>query len=226
MAVGRSMAKPVRYGVLATGAIPALAFPAPNLEPLAWAALVPGLLLIHRSASPREAAVRGGWFGAGYLLATLWWLVPNIGPGLLLVAAVVGALWAGVGLATWGLLRPPVTVRRAIAALVVVPSVWVVIELVRSWQALGGPWALLGATQWQHPTMPALAAVGGVWLVGAATGAANTGLLMSPASAGAAARVTGAAAAAAAAAAGPLGYALASPPPPVRHPTVALVQPG
>ncbi len=220
------MAKPVRYGVLATGAIPALAFPAPNLEPLAWAALVPGLLLIHRSASPREAAVRGGWFGAGYLLATLWWLVPNIGPGLLLVAAVVGALWAGVGLATWGLLRPPVTVRRAIAALVVVPSVWVVIELVRSWQALGGPWALLGATQWQHPTMLALAAVGGVWLVGAAIVAANTGLLIALVSAGAAARVTGAAAAAAAVAAGPLVYALASPAPAVRQATVALVQPG
>jgi apolipoprotein N-acyltransferase len=220
------MAKPARYGAAAAGALPALAFPAPNLEPLAWVALVPGLLLIHRSASAREAAVRGGWFGAGFLLATLWWLVPNIGPGLLLVAVVIGSLWAGVGLATWGLLRPPVTVGRALAALVVVPSTWLVVELIRSWQALGGPWALLGATQWQHPTMLALAAIGGVWLVSAALVAANTGLLIAVAATSAAARVTGALCAAACICAGPVAYALANPAPPVRQATVALVQPG
>ncbi len=220
------MAKPARYGAAAAGALPALAFPVPNLEPLAWAALVPGLLLIHRSASAREAAVRGGWFGAGFLLATLWWLVPNIGPALLLVAVVVGSLWAGVGLATWGLLRPPVTVGRALAALAVVPSAWLVVELIRSWQALGGPWALLGATQWRHPTMLALAAVGGVWLVSAALVAANTGLLIAVAATSAAARVTGALCAAACICAGPVAYALASPAPPVRQVTVALVQPG
>src|SRR6266516_726290 len=129
MAVGRSLARPQRYAVLAAGALPALAFPAPDLAPVAWFALVPGLLLIHRAGSPREAAVRGGWLGAGYLLATLWWLVPNIGPGLLLVAVAFGALWAGVGLAVWALLRPPVTVRRALAAVFVTPSAWLVIEL-------------------------------------------------------------------------------------------------
>jgi apolipoprotein N-acyltransferase len=226
MAVGRSMAKPTRYAVLVAGALPALAFPAPNLEPLAWAALVPGLLLIHGSASAREAAVRGGWFGAGYLLATLWWLAPSIGPGLLLVAVAFGALWAGVGLATWGLLRPPITVRRALAALVVVPSAWLVIELIRSWQALGGPWALLGATQWQHPTVLALAALGGVWLISAVLVAANTGILVALISARTAARLVGALVAAACIAAGPVAYALAASAATVRHVTVALVQPG
>ncbi len=220
------MAKPVRYGVLVARALPALAFPAPDLEPLAWVALVPGLLLIQRSGSPGEAAVRGCWFGAGYLLAVLWWLVPNIGPALLLVAVVVGALWVGVGLATWGLLRPPITVRRALAALVVVPSAWLVVELIRSWQALGGPWGLLGASQWQHPTVLALAALGGVWLVSAALVAANTGILIAFISSRTAPRVIGALAAAACIAAGPVAYALASPAPVVRHVTVALVQPG
>ncbi len=226
MAVGRSMTKPVRYAVLVAGGLPALAFPAPNLEAFAWVALVPGLLLIHRSASAREATVRGGWFGAGYLLATIWWLAPNIGPGLLLVAAVLGGLWCGVGLAAWGLLRPPVTVRKALAALVVVPSAWLVTELIRSWQALGGPWALFGATQWQHPTELALAALGGVWLVSFALVAANTGLLIALVPARTAARVVGVLAAAACIAAGPLAYALATPAATVRHVTIALVQPG
>jgi len=226
MAVGRSLAKPVRYAVLLAGGLPALAFPAPNLEPLAWVALVPGLLLIHKSGSAREAAVRGGWFGAGYLLATIWWLAPNIGPGVLGVAVVLGALWDGVGLATWGLLRPPVTIRKALAALVVVPSAWLVTELIRSWQALGGPWALFGATQWQHPTVLALAALGGVWLVSAALVAANTGVLIAIVSARTAVRVVGLLAAAACIAAGPLAYALTAPAATVRHVTIALVQPG
>ena len=41
--------------------------------------------------------MRGWWFGAGFLLASLYWLAPNLGPGLLLVAIVIGALWTGVG---------------------------------------------------------------------------------------------------------------------------------
>ena len=229
MAVGRSLAHPVRYAVLAAGGLPVLVFPAPNLEFLAWFALVPGLLAMHRSPSAREAAVRGGWFGAGYLFATLWWLVPNIGPALLLVAVGFGALWAGVGLAVWGLLRPPVSAGRALAAVVVVPCVWLVIDLIRSWQALGGPWALYGASQWRHPVMLALAAVGGVWLITAVLVAANTAILVALVSARPATRVTGVAAAAALLAAGPLAYTLATPAAPVRparQVRVALVQPG
>ncbi len=226
MAVGRSLTRPQRYAVLAAGSLPALAFPAPDLAAVAWFALVPGMLLIHRSGSPREAAVRGGWLGAGYLLATLWWLVPNIGPALLLVAVGFGALWAGVGLALWALLRPPVTVSRAFAAVIVAPSAWLVIELIRSWQALGGPWALFGASQWQHPAVLALAATGGVWLVSAVLVAANTGILVALVSSRTAARAAGVLAAAACLAAGPVAYALTTPAAPVRRVTLALVQPG
>ncbi|MGE5290339.1 MAG: apolipoprotein N-acyltransferase, partial [Micromonosporaceae bacterium] len=193
---------------------------------LAWVALVPGLLIIQRSPSAREAAVRAVWFGAGYMLATLWWLVPNVGPGLPLLAIVFGLLWVGVGLATWGLLRPPVTAGRALAAIAVVPSAWLVIEVIRSWQALGGPWALLGATQWKHPAVLALAALGGVWLVSGALVAANTGVLIAIVASRLSVRVLGAVAAAACVAAGPVAYALSSPPATARTVTVALVQPG
>ncbi len=70
------------------------------------------------------------------------------------------------------------TPGRALAALVVVPSFWLLVEWIRSWQALGGPWALLGASQWQHPAILALAPVGGVWLVSFALVAANTGIVI------------------------------------------------
>ncbi len=216
----------MRYAVLAAGALPALAFPAANLEFLGWIGLVPGLALMRAAPSRREAAVRGWWFGAGYLLANMYWLAPNLGPGLLLVAIVIGFLWTAVGLAVWGLTRPPVSLRRAAAALVVVPSSWLVTEWIRSWQGLGGPWAVLGASQWQHPAILALAALGGVWLITFALVAANTGVLLVITARSAPARLVGAAGALIAVLAGPVAFALTAPPPVSRDITVALVQPG
>ena len=226
MARWRALPRPARYAaLLLAGALPVLAFPAPNLECIAWFGLVPGLLLIRASASASQAAAAAWWFGAGYLLTALAWLIPNLGPGLLLVVAVLGALWAGVGVACWALLRPPVTARRSLAALVVLPSCWVLGEWIRSWQGFGGPWAVFGASQWQHPAMLALAAVGGVWLVSLALVAANTGLVVLIAGRGQV-RLVGAVAVAAAVAAGPAAFARTTPPPAGRTVTIAMVQPG
>jgi apolipoprotein N-acyltransferase len=224
--VWQGLNKPVRYAVLAAGALPVLAFPAPNLEFLAWFGLVPGLLLIRASPALRDAAVRAWWFGTGFMLLAHYWLAPNIGPALLLVAVVLGALWIPAGISVWVLLHPPVTAGRAAAALVVVPSSWLVIEWIRSWQALGGPWALLGASQWRHPAVLALAAVGGVWLVSFAIVAANTGIVILLTAGRGLLRVIGAAATAVVVAAGPLAFALTPAPQPTRTITLALVQPG
>jgi apolipoprotein N-acyltransferase len=226
MALWRALTKPARYAALVAGALPVLAFPAPNLEFLAWFALVPGLLLMRASPSAREAGVRGWWFGAGFIFAAHYWLLPNIGPALLLVAIVMGALWIPVAVSTWILLRPPVTAARGLAALVVVPSYWLVIEWIRSWQALGGPWALLGASQWQHPAVLGLAAVGGVWLVSFAIVAANIGIVILLTAGRIPVRALGAAAAAVVIAAGPAAFALTPPPHPARFVTLTLVQPG
>ena len=57
-----------------------------------------------------------------------------------------------------------------------VPSAWLTTPWLRSWQAIGGPWGVLGVSQWQHPAILALAALGGVWLVTFALAVANTGL--------------------------------------------------
>ncbi|WP_280697377.1 apolipoprotein N-acyltransferase [Kitasatospora sp. GP82] len=221
-----ALARPARYGALLAGALPVLAFPAPGLAALAWVALVPGLLLMQRSPGGREAAVRGWWFGTGFILAAMYWLIPSIGPALLLLAVIFGSMQAALGVAVWRVLRPPVTARRALGALVVVPSVWVSCEYARSWHALGGPWALLGASQWQHPTVLALASVGGAWLVSAAVAAVNTGVLLLLTARRLSVRATAAAVTALAVAAGPLLFALRTQPSPGEQATVALVQPG
>src|SRR6185437_2585232 len=275
-------------------------------EILAWIGLVPGLLLLRAAPTGREAAVRGWWFGAGYLLAALYWLTPNLGPALLLVVIVLGAPWAGVGYGAWRLLRgraapadlpsateppkastptaiptvatdllpappppspttpgtqatlaPDATVLarapvthpafprgrkllrslavpgpstgRALAALLVLPSCWVVIDWLRSWQGIGGPWAVFGASQWQHPVVLALAAVGGIWLVGFVLVAANTGIVVALTATGFPGRLLGAAGALLAVAAGPAAFSLTAAEysvAPSGHVTLALVQPG
>ena len=224
--LGHALGQPARWGALVSGALLVLAFPAPNIEFLAWFGLVPGLLLMRAAPSAREAAVRAWWFGAGFIMAAHYWLAPEIGPALLLVAIVLGACWIGVGVSIWMLLRAPVTPGRALAALVVVPSYWLLVEWIRSWQALGGPWALLGASQWQHPAILGLAAVGGVWLISFAIVAANTGIVILIVAPGVAIRALGGAAAAIAIAAGPVAFALTPPVQPAGQVTVALVQPG
>jgi apolipoprotein N-acyltransferase len=229
----------VRRLMLLAGALPVLSFPAANLEFLAWFGLVPGLLLIVRSPSAREGGIRAWWLGVGYLIAALYWMAPEIGPGVLLVAAVFGVLWVPFGVAAASLLKPPVTWPRALAALVVVPSCWLLTEWLRSWQALGGPWAVYGGSQWQHPTVLALAAVGGVWLISFALVLVNVAIVLVIESLprvgtavvpGAAWRpgfaLFGAAVALAGVGAGPLAFALTPANPAVRQVTVAMVQPG
>ncbi|GHF32565.1 apolipoprotein N-acyltransferase [Kitasatospora xanthocidica] len=215
-----------RLGALAAGAVPVLAFPAPGQAWLAWIALVPGLLLMQRAPGGREAAVRGWWFGAGFILTAMYWLVPSIGPGLPVLAVLFGALQGAVGYTVHRLLRPPLTTRRALLALLVVPAVWVSAEYARSWPALGGPWALLGATQWQHPAVLGLASAGGIWLVSAAVATVNTGVLIALTAVHWRPRAIAASAAVLALAAGPALFALREAPTGAGAVTVALVQPG
>jgi apolipoprotein N-acyltransferase len=243
---------PVRWLALLAGGVPAvLVFPGPSLSYLAWFALVPGMVLFTRAGTAKEALARGWWFGAGYLIAILQWMAPQIGPGVVLIGAVFGVMWTPFSVAVRRLMRPPVSAPRALAALIVVPSAWLIPEWIRSYQGLGGPWGLYGASQWQHPAVLALAAIGGAWLVSVALLLANAGLLLilgalrpdlltgapRPAAAGAVGTAgtvrrraglaaLGGVAFVAAAGSGPLAFALTPPFPAVRQITVALVQPG
>ena len=228
--------------MLLCGALLVLTFPDANLEFLAWFGLVPGLVLIVRSPTARESGIRAWWLGAGYLIAALYWMAPEIGPAVLLVGAAFGILWVPFGVAAAKLLRPPLSWPRALAALVVVPSCWLLTEWPRSWQALGGPWAVFGVSQWQHPAVLALAAVGGVWLVSFALVMANVAIVLVIESLprvgtallpGASQRAwrpglaaLGVAAVLVTVFAGPLAFALTPASPAVRQVTVAMVQPG
>jgi apolipoprotein N-acyltransferase len=245
----RLLARPFRYPVrwlaFFASAVPViLVFPGPSLSYLAWFALGPAMVLFTRAETTKEAIARGWWFGAGYLISMLYWMAPEIGPGLVLLGAVMGWMWSPFAVAVRRLLRPGVSWRRLAAAFVVVPSCWLIPEWMRSYQGLGGPWDLWGASQWQHPAVLALAAVGGVWLVSVALIMANVALVVAggalwpglflPSGTTAAVAVprsfpratAGVLAFVAVAGSGPLAFVLTTPFPAARQVSVALVQPG
>jgi apolipoprotein N-acyltransferase len=163
---------------LLAGALPALAFPAPGLWWFAYVALVPWLLLIRTARSPRRAALDGWIGGAGFVIAVHHWLMPSLHVFILLLAALLGLLWAPWGLLVSRLLGGSPSAPRAVTAAVVVPSGWLMIELVRSWEGLGGPWGLLGASQWEVAPALRVASVGGVWLVSLLVLTVNTGVAL------------------------------------------------
>lgn len=211
---------------LVLGALPALAFPAPSWWWLAWVGVAPLMLAVRAAQTAWEGAVRA-WCGAGgFVLATQYWLLPSAGPLLAGMAAMLGALWVPWGWATHRLLAAPITGSRVLAATVVLPSLWVLGEAARSWQSLGGPWALLGASQWNQPVTLASASLGGVWLTSFLIAAANTavcGAILHPR---ARSRLGAGALALVCAAAGPVWFVMGPSPAAGRTVRVALVQPG
>ncbi|ARF54049.1 apolipoprotein N-acyltransferase [Streptomyces gilvosporeus] len=174
----RWLASPWWRGLAAAlaGALPVLIFPAPSWWWLAYAVLVPWLLLVRTAPTVRRAAADGWLGGTGFMLAVHHWLLPSLHVFIVVLALLLGALWAPWGVLVRALLRGAPGTGRCAAALVLVPSGWLMVELVRSWEYLGGPWGLLGASQWQLPPALRLASLGGVWLVSMLIVAVNTAL--------------------------------------------------
>nr|WP_030711424.1 apolipoprotein N-acyltransferase [Streptomyces sp. NRRL F-2580] len=163
---------------VAAGALPALAFPAPALWWFAYVALAPWMLLLRSAPTGRRAALEGWLGGAGFIVAVHHWLLPSLHVFLVPVAALLGLLWIPWALLVRELLGGAPSAGRALSALVLVPAGWLLSELVRSWQGLGGPWGLLGASQWQVPPALRLASVGGVWLVSLLVVAVNCAVVL------------------------------------------------
>ncbi|MFF3334939.1 apolipoprotein N-acyltransferase [Streptomyces sp. NPDC002888] len=161
-----------------SGTLPVLAFPAPSLWWFAPIALVPWILLTRTAPAWRRAAYDGWWGGVGFMLAMHHWLMPFLHVFTLVIAVLLGVLWAPWGVLVRRFLGGGASRGRTAAALVVLPSGWLAIELVRSWQGLGGPWGMLGSSQWTVEPALRLASVGGVWLLSFLVVAVNVAVVI------------------------------------------------
>lgn len=154
--------------LLAGAALYALALPPFDLEPGAWLALVP-LVLLAEHASPRRAALLGAVAGFYTSWTVTWWLPQAIAgyfqASLLTGAALISAAYVLAVSSTFGAfawtvarLRPLPPARRALAA----AAAWTALELVRA-RVLQDPWALLGYTQYRHVALLQVASLTGVY---------------------------------------------------------------
>ena len=157
---------------VATGLGLVLAFPGPDLGPVAFVALVP-LLLATETVRPRVAAGLGLVAGLAFFGVHLRWI------------EVFGSLpWAALSIAQALFVAAffalvPATRRLGALRVALLPACWAALELVRAHAPLGGfPWGILGLTQHGGgPLLPA-ARVVGVYGLSAVIVAANLALAM------------------------------------------------
>jgi apolipoprotein N-acyltransferase len=147
---------------LATGAALSLAFPAPDLSPLAWIALVPLILLCE--GRPLKTAFGLGYvFGLGFFGSLLFWIV-NVGYAAWFVLVLLQSVFIGTFALGWaGIAR----VRNPVVRVVGPGIAWVAIaEFIRSVvPVVGFTWGELSQSQHDLTWMLRPASIGGGWLV-------------------------------------------------------------
>jgi len=131
-----------------SGALLALAFPLPGYSGLAWVALVPLLLVMHR------APFRSGYVaGVVFFAVTLYWLnivmvtYGRLHPFLSLIAYLLLVFYLALyfAAATWLCCRLKRKLGYPVA--LTLPVIWVALELLRGILLTGFPWVLLGYSQ-------------------------------------------------------------------------------
>jgi apolipoprotein N-acyltransferase len=167
---------------LVCGGLAGLGFPEANAWWLMPFALAGAIALVASASSVRRAGARAWFSGTGYFLVAAHWMIPTVGPGLVVIAGLLALTWLPWGIVAYFTLRPPLSSGRIAIAVLLVPAAFVIGEYIRSWDYLGGPWALAGASLWRTRAIIGLAALGGVWLLSfllLAVSAAISGALIS-----------------------------------------------
>jgi apolipoprotein N-acyltransferase len=156
---------------LASAFLLILAFPDFGLWPLAWAALVPLLLVVTRRPRPAQSFVAGWLWGTAFFYGSCYWLTyPMIHYAglpawvaypLFLPAPLVAGLFPGL----FALCLARACSRWGGAALLLAPILWVSFEWARL-GVVGQLWNAVGYSQAYVPALIQGARYGGVYLVG------------------------------------------------------------
>jgi apolipoprotein N-acyltransferase len=158
--------KPSYIPFLLSGIFTVLAFPPINLWVFAWFALVP--LMVKTRSLTSGVAFRRGWLtGLVANAFLLYWVALNKGAPIPVAFAsflgllLVFPLYWGVFAALWSYLWK----RWGDIAALLLPFIWVGLEVVKNAPEIGFPWLELGLTQIGFLPAAQLAEIGGIRLV-------------------------------------------------------------
>jgi apolipoprotein N-acyltransferase len=152
--------------VFLTGVALTLAFPEPDIAPVAWIALVPLLIALRgsrdRPCSSGRGALLGFWFGLGFFASLIYW-ISIVG----FVAWAVLVVMEAAFLALFGLAVALGSRWRWRPGTIAVPVVaWVACEYLRAVvPVVGFTWGELAQSQHNLAWMLRPASLGGGWLV-------------------------------------------------------------
>jgi len=151
----RSGLRPID-AILATisGVILVFAFPPFDLHPLAWFGLLPLFIAVH-DKRPIESFLLGLISGVLFYLGTTYWIFHSVYfyggiPGLpALLTVVLLSSYLGIYTAIFSLLFTLLIRKTRFTAILIVPVLWVTLELIRAYAFTGFPWLLLGYSQYR-----------------------------------------------------------------------------
>jgi len=134
-----------------------LSFPCFNLWILAWFALVP-LFFAIQGKSKAKAFLLSYITGIIFWLGTIYWLIH-----VTLTGMIILVLYLALYFALFGLIISTMNYELSTLDLLFIPSVWVILEFIRSHLFTGFPWALLGYSQYLNLLFIQIADITGAW---------------------------------------------------------------
>ncbi len=140
-----------------SGVLLILSFPTFNLEFLAWVGFLP-LFTVLQNKSKIKAFLLAYVTGVIFWIGTIYWLMHVTVVGMVLLS-----LYLAVYFGIFGLLASLVNRPWFLMNLVFIPSIWVILEYIRSHLLTGFPWALLGYSQYLNLPIIQVADITGAW---------------------------------------------------------------
>lgn len=156
------------WPALLSGLMIILAFPALDIYPVAWLALVP-LLLSLWEKNAKKAFWTGYAFGVIYFFGTVYWIYHSISVygGISFWASLVIVfllcLYLAVYPGIFSLIFAVIIRKTKLPAVLVAPVFWVVLEFIRSYALTGFPWSSMGYSQYRFLTMIQVSDITGIY---------------------------------------------------------------
>ena len=142
---------------LLSGVLLASSFSFAFLGILSWLAFLPVFFALENT-SLKKACLLFFISGIIFWSGTIYWLAHVTLPG-----TVVLILYLSLYFAAFGLIIRPFTMNSTIFGLFIIPSIWVLLEYIRSYLFTGFPWALLGYSQCFNLPIIQIADLTGGW---------------------------------------------------------------